>query len=120
MQKLLFEATWDKALSGTDRELIKQIFNKHTVQLDTVSCYLIRSARNHHNHFLVTVLIHNETAIEQIFIERDVSLQMEYGQYTQKFTQPKLVIPSHISMPWTFIFEHVAQNTGEVLTITIH
>ncbi|MEG0386067.1 MAG: SLAP domain-containing protein [Solibacillus sp.] len=119
MQKLQFEAAWDKTLSDMDRKLISQIFNNQMVKSDIVSCDLIRSARNHHNHLLVTVLIHNATAIEQMFIERDVSLQMKHGRYTQQFTQPKLVIPSYTSMPWTFIFTYVAQNTSDVLTIII-
>ena len=119
MQKLQFEATWDKTLSSKDRELITQVFNKRTAQSDTVSCDLIRSARNHHNHLLVTVLIHNTTVSEQRYMERGVSLQTENGRYTQKFTQPKLIIPSYTSMPWTFIFEHVGLDAGDVVTITI-
>ena len=120
MQNLQFEAAWDKTLSDMDRDLITQVFNKQKVPLDTVSCDLIRSARNYNNYFLVTVLIHNATATEQMFTERDVSLQTKHGRYKQKFTQPKLVIPSYTSMPWTFIFEHVELDAGDVLTITIH
>lgn len=120
MQKLQFEAAWDKTLSGIDRDLITQVFNKQKVPSDTVSCDLIRSARNYYSYFLVTVLIHNATATEQTFTERDVSLQMTHGRSKQRFTQPKLVIPSYTSMPWTFIFEQVALDAGDVLTITIH
>lgn len=120
MQELQFEATWDKTLSSKDRDLIMRVFNKRKVTSNMMSCDLIRSARNYNDDFLVTVLIHNATATEQIFMERDVSLHTEHGQYKQKFTQPKLVIPSYTSMPWTFIFEQVTLDDGDVLTITIH
>lgn len=120
MQNLQFEVTWDKTLSSMDRDLITQVFNKQKVPPNTVSCDLIRSARNYNNHFLVTVLIHNATATEQKFMERDVSLQMEQRQYKQRFTQPKLVIPSYTSMPWTFIFKRVTPDARDILTITIH
>lgn len=117
MQKLQFEATWDKGLSDGDRAFITQAFNKRLLQADTLSCEILRTARNHHGHLLVTVLIHNATACEQTFIAREVHLQTTHGQFTQTFTQPKLVIPSGVSMPWTFIFEQVPQNAGDALAI---
>lgn len=120
MQNLQFEVTWDKTLSNMDRDLITQVYNKQKVLSNTISCDLIRSARNYKNDFLVTVLIHNATATEQTFIERAVSLQTEQGQYRQRFTQPKLVIPSYSSMPWTFIFKQVELDAGDVLTVVIH
>lgn len=119
MQKLHFEATWDKTISDGDRALITQAFNKRFVQVDTLSCEIIRSARNHHGHLLVTVLLHNTTAFEQRFMAREVHLQTKHGQFTQKFTQSKLVIASGVSMPWTFIFEQMPPNAGDVLAIQI-
>lgn len=106
MQQLQFEASWDKALAAQDRQNIEKIFNK-TKHLNTsdIICSPIREAINHKGALLVSVLVHNFTNYPLTFNHARLLYSIQGEVIADKaFTLPQLVIPSHVSMPWTFIF----------------
>ena len=105
MQKLQFEAAWDKTISAQDRLLIEQAFYKTKEQDGRISCHVIRTAINHKKQLLITTLIHNRTDQQLNFRNREVSIITEAGKFTQNFTIEALEIPPYCSMPWTFIFD---------------
>ena len=105
MQKLQFEAAWDKTISAQDRLLIEQAFYKTKEQDGRISCYVIRTAINHKKQLLITTLIHNRTNQQLNFRNREVSIITASGKFTQNFTINALEIPPYCSMPWTFIFD---------------
>lgn len=105
MQKLQFEAAWDKTISDQDRLLIEQAFQKTKEQDEHISCYVIRTAMNHRKQLLITMLIHNRTDQQLNFHNREVSIITEAGKIAQNFTMDALEIPPYCSMPWTFIFD---------------
>ena len=110
MQRLEFEAAWDKTIAPADRKVIIDLFNQ-TKEQQTESIVLlpIRQALNHRNDLLATVLLHNFTdsvfsleAIDLSYLENDRVIA------THHFSFPGLILPKETSMPWTFIFpEHV-------------
>ncbi|MEK5185218.1 SLAP domain-containing protein [Solibacillus sp. FSL W7-1324] len=105
MQKLQFEAAWDKTISTQDRLLIEQAFQKTKEQDQPISCDVIRKAINHKKQILITTLIHNRTEQQLTFNNRKISIITEKGQITRNFTIDALSIPPYCSMPWTFIFD---------------
>ncbi|MEK4386129.1 SLAP domain-containing protein [Solibacillus sp. FSL W7-1464] len=105
MQKLQFEAAWDKTISDQDRTLIEQVFDETKEQDQRISCCIIRTAVNHKKQMLITTLIHNRTDQQLSFHNREVSIITEEGGITQNFTSEALQIPPYCSMPWTFIFD---------------
>lgn len=105
MQKLQFEAAWEKTISPQDRLLIEEVFHKTKEQDKYISCYVIRTAINHKKQMLITTLIHNRTDQQLNFHNREVSIITEPGNFTQNFTIDALKIPPYCSMPWTFIFD---------------
>lgn len=105
MQKLQFEAAWEKTISAQDRLLIEEVFHKTKEQDKYISCYVIRTAINHKKQMLITTLIHNRTDQQLNFHNREVSIITEPGNFTQNFTIDALKIPPYCSMPWTFIFD---------------
>lgn len=106
MQQLQFELSWDKAIAALDRQYIENIFNetKHSMVAELL-CSPIREAINHKEELLVTVLVHN-------FSERSLTFNNKKVRYSidgeiiaeEELTLPTFVIPSRVSMPWTFIF----------------
>lgn len=105
MQKLQFEAAWEKTISPQDRLLIEEVFQQTKEERKLVSCCLIRTAINHKKQMLITTLIHNRTDQQLNFHNREVSIITEPGNFTQNFTIDALKIPPYCSMPWTFIFD---------------
>ena len=105
MQKLQFEAAWEKTISAQDRILIEQVFQKTKEQNQRISCSVIRTAINHKKQMLITTLIHNRTDQQLNFHNREVNIITEAGEITQNFTIDTLKIPPYCSMPWTFIFD---------------
>lgn|SRR5690606_33500035 len=105
MQKLQFEAAWDKAISAQDRSLIEQVFHETKEQDQPISCCVIRTAINHRKQKLIIALIHNRTNQQLNFRNREVSIVTKTGVITQNFTIDALEIPPYCSMPWTFIFD---------------
>lgn len=105
MQKLQFEAAWDKTISDKDRSIIEKVFDDTKEQDQRISCSVIRTAINHKKQLLITTLIHNRTDQQLNFRKRKVSIITASGKFTQNFTIDALEIPPYCSMPWTFIFD---------------
>ncbi|WP_339171099.1 SLAP domain-containing protein [Solibacillus sp. FSL R5-0691] len=105
MQKLQFEAAWDKTISTQDRLIIEQAFQKTKEQDQLISCDVIRKAINHKKQILITTLIHNRTDRHLTFNNRKVSIITETSRIARNFTIDALKIPPYCSMPWTFIFD---------------
>lgn len=105
MQKLVFEKAWERTISKQDQHWIETRFEQTKDQNDLF--IPLRSARNHQNNLLVTVLIHNTRANPLDL--REISLKLfekdkEITMHT--FSEPRLVLEPYTSMPWTFIFPH--------------
>lgn len=105
MQKLQFEAAWDKTISDKDRSIIEKVFDDTKEQDQRISCSVIRTAINHKKQLLITALIHNRSGQQLSFHNREVSIITKEGEITQNFTIDVLEIPPYCSMPWTFIFD---------------
>lgn len=105
MQKLQFEAAWDRTISAQDRLLIEDVFHQTKGENKIVSCCFIRMAINHKQQMLITTLIHNRTDQQLDFHNREVSFTTEAGKITQNFTINAFRIPPYCSMPWTFILD---------------
>lgn len=106
MQHLQFEASWDKALAAEDRHTIENIFQE-SKHLNSTKIHLvpIRQAINHKEELLVTVLVHNFTEYPLNFHDTRLLYTIQGEAIANHvFTLPALVIPSNVSMPWTFIF----------------
>ena len=106
MQQLQFEASWNKAISPQDRKYIEKVFadTKHLNSID-VMFSPIREAINHEEALLITVLIHNFTDKPLTFENKELLYRIGGEVIAEKlFTLPRLVVPSKVSMPWTFIF----------------
>lgn len=117
MQKLTLEPAWEKTISAQDRAQIEQIFQHTSNQNENeLVCSLIRTAINHKQQMLITVLIHNFSSHMIDFENREVRCLLEQGSVAQNFTIPALKIPSQTSMPWTFIF----QNSSDFLFTTLY
>ena len=105
MQKLQFEAAWEKTVSDQDRLLIEHVFHQTKEQDPTVSCCVIRTAVNHRQQTLITTLNHNRTDQSVDFQNREITIVTDEGLITHNFTIDALEIPPYCSMPWTFIFD---------------
>ena len=111
MQRLEFEAAWDKTIAPADRKVIIDLFN-HTKneQTDSIVFLPIRQALNHRDDLLATVLLHNFT--NSVFSFEDIDLAYTENNRliaTHHFSFPDLTLPPATSMPWTFIFPKHAQ-----------
>lgn len=105
MQKLQFEASWEKAIAPADRLVIEQLFHETQASLTQgVQCEMVRTAINHKQQLLITVLIHNATETSLSFSHRNVAYTTTNDTIVQAFHLPALRIPPQRSMPWTFIF----------------
>lgn len=106
LQKLMFESSWDKALSSKDRKDIEAIFlETNENNLENIRLSPIWNAVNHRGELLITVLVHNFTQKTLTFNEkRLVYIENDEIVAESSFTLTTLVIPSKVSMPWTFIF----------------
>jgi SLAP domain-containing protein len=106
MQKLQFEASWNKALSIKDRDLITTIFNETKDSGSSAIVFSpIREAINYKKDLLITVLVHNFSHAPFTFENaRLVYLNGQEVLAESTFTLPALTIPPYVSMPWTLIF----------------
>lgn len=106
MQKLIFESSWDKALSNKDRKVIEDAFLKTaTLNSNNIQFTPLWQAFNHKDELLVTMLIHNFTSEFVSF--NDIQLRyLESNKMIAEhlFHHPTLAIQASHSMPWTFIF----------------
>ena len=60
MQRLEFEAAWDKTIAPQDRKNIEDIFNNHPITKEQgVDFIFLWEATNHRGDLLVAVLIEN-------------------------------------------------------------
>ncbi|WP_058306091.1 SLAP domain-containing protein [Gracilibacillus massiliensis] len=103
MQKLVLEEAWKTTISDQDHQDIVTIFNKTKETLKKI--IPIRSAFNHRDDLLITVLLHNFTDTKLDL--RNVTIQLvkeEETLATQKFQDNRLLLEPITSMPWTFIF----------------
>lgn len=110
MQKLKFEAAWDKTISSKDREYIENVFAQTPlVNMNGVQFTFLKEATNYNGHLLVMVLIHNSCE-KDLVIENTV---IEYRRKGQKIASDTFHLPFIIhpktSMPWTFIYQYSHQ-----------
>lgn len=105
MQRLFFEAAWDKTIAPQDRSRIEEIFAETAFdKKNDIAFSPVREAVNHRKELLVTVLVHNFKNQEITFADTKLGLRCD-GKLTAEhvFSMP-LSIPPETSMPWTFIF----------------
>ncbi|WP_052000644.1 SLAP domain-containing protein [Gracilibacillus boraciitolerans] len=108
MQKLYFEKAWEKTISDHDKQYIKNRFEQtKNEQEHNIKLVPIRIAYNHRNDLLVTVLIHNFEAVTNDLSTINVELFEHSTQIGEEnFTEHRLQLEAHTSMPWTFIFPY--------------
>lgn len=106
MQKLEFEASWDKSLSSKDRREIEEIFlQTYKTESQDILLTPIWQAVNHKSELLITVLVHNFSEEEITFYNRKLAyIENENFLAEHTFTLQTLIIKPKVSMPWTFIF----------------
>jgi SLAP domain-containing protein len=106
MQKLQYEASWDKALPMNDRERIISVFKEtNTHHQPTIKFTPLWQATNHRGELLITVLVHNFSRDVFSFNNTKLSYIAENEVIAEHaFTIPALAIQPETSMPWAFIF----------------
>lgn len=114
MQKLEFEAAWDKTIAPQDRRDIEEIFNERLVdKKQGVDFIFLWEATNYKGDLLVAVLIENRNSNELLM--ENVAIQYEYqgrDPVISTFTLP-FTIKNKTTMPWTFIYSQ--PNKKELL-----
>jgi SLAP domain-containing protein len=116
MQKLQFEASWDRTIYALDREKIQKTFDE-TCLPETRATKLtpLWQALNYKHDLLVTVLVHNFSQQPLSFLKRKIAyLENQKVMAEHSFTLPALMIEPETSMPWTFIFP--AESVSEQAT----
>jgi SLAP domain-containing protein len=105
LQKLVFESAWDKTLAPKDRSEIERVFSEiNTEGKKEKQAVILKTAFNHKQEFLVTVLLNNYSKIPMLLLGKKV-VYKENGQTLGKFESAyTLEVPVQTSMPWTFIF----------------
>ncbi|MFG6497146.1 SLAP domain-containing protein [Fictibacillus sp. UD] len=109
MQNLAFESAWDRTLAHQDRSEIERVFSRldHDQKVGQ-QAVILKTAFNHKEEFLVTVLVNNYSN-ELFSLEGKKVLYNESGEHISEMkSQYKLEIPAQTSMPWTFIFPAAA------------
>jgi SLAP domain-containing protein len=106
MQKLQFEASWDKTISAVDREKIQKAFGETCLPENRVTKLTpLWQALNYKHDLLVTVLVHNFSQQPLSFLRRKITyLENQKAMAEYIFTLPALMLEPETSMPWTFIF----------------
>ncbi|NBJ69482.1 MULTISPECIES: SLAP domain-containing protein [Clostridia] len=106
MQRLIFEAVWDRTIDARDRERIKHVFEQVN-EMDKPLCpfLLLNQVHNHRGDLLITVLIQNGLETNWILHHQTLTYyEANTPIATETFSDKRLVIPGKCSMPWTFIF----------------
>jgi SLAP domain-containing protein len=105
LQKLVFESAWDKTLAPKDRSEIERVFSEiKDKEKDVHQAVILKTAFNHKQELLVTVLLNNYSKIPMSLLGKKI-VYKENGQALGKFESAyKLEVPAQTSMPWTFIF----------------
>ncbi|GGB39849.1 SLAP domain-containing protein [Fictibacillus barbaricus] len=105
MQKLEFESAWDRTLALPDRLKIEQVFSElDHEQNEGQQSVILKTAFNHKNDFLVTVLVNNYAKQPFSLAEKNVVYKEKAGTISEMDSPYSLEVPAHTSMPWTFIF----------------
>ncbi|SHN27900.1 SLAP domain-containing protein [Gracilibacillus kekensis] len=112
MQTLVLEEAWERTISEQDHQDIITIFNKTKEARKKI--IPIRSAFNHRDDLLITVLLHNfaDTKLDL----RNVTIQLlqeDETLATQHFQDNRLLLDPATSMPWTFIFPENSYSSLE-------
>lgn len=116
MQKLQYEASWDKALPAQDRIRIEEVFQETSRPGQKIIAFTpLWQAQNYRGELLVTVLVQN-------YGDKLLSFHNQRIRYIEKgevlaehaFTIPALIIQPQTSMPWAFIFpvESLMKQSG--------
>ena len=114
MQKLYFEAAWDKTIAPIDRKKITNHFHQQTKQLqDGVHLSFLWNARNYKGEQLITVLIHNFEDINLRLHHTVISYYEQGKQLTNATFSLPIEIAGNTSMPWTFIFSETNETTAD-------
>lgn len=106
--KLVFEAAWERAIAPIDRKQIEQLFLETK---DYSNHTIIRTAINHKQQLLISVLLHNHSDEERRFSNQPIRFQ----SIEQNFSIDALVIAPRTSMPWTFIFDSTIGYHSEII-----
>lgn len=105
MQKLVFESAWDRTLAQKDRLEIERVFSAINIEgKNEKQVVILKTAFNHKQEFLVTVLLNNYFKIPMSLLGKKVVYKEKnrtLGEFESAYT---LEIPAETSMPWTFIF----------------
>jgi SLAP domain-containing protein len=105
LQKLVFESAWDKTLAPKDRSEIERVFSViNTEEKKEKQAVILKTAFNHKQEFLVTVLLNNYSRIPMSLLGKKVVYKEKdqtIGEFESSYT---LEVPAQTSMPWTFIF----------------
>ncbi|MBN3553751.1 SLAP domain-containing protein [Fictibacillus nanhaiensis] len=105
MQKLEFESAWDKTIARQDREEIERVFSElHSEEHVRQQAVILKTAYNHKEEFLVTVLINNYSTEPFSLIGKKVLYTEEEHTISEMASRYTLEISPDTSMPWTFIF----------------
>lgn len=105
MQKLEFEAAWDRTIAEKDRNWITHIFNSYPINEESgVHFTFLREAYNYKGELLVMVLIHNCQDIPLNLNHTLITYDRNEGTKVAGIFDVPWVIPSKTSIPWTFIF----------------
>ncbi|WP_181833146.1 SLAP domain-containing protein [Bacillus taeanensis] len=111
-QELVYEPTWKRVLSEQDHDLIEKIFERTPPPTEGEIQFIpIRAAYNHRGDLIATALIQNSKNSSFSVYELTL-IYKENGTELAKhvFTIPRLHIPPHTTMPWSFLFPKEAQD----------
>ncbi|GAA0338307.1 hypothetical protein GCM10008967_30730 [Bacillus carboniphilus] len=121
MQKLKFEASWDKAISEQDREQILNVFKETHPNGHDVEFTPLWQAVNHKGELLVTVLVQNYSGNDVDFHNKKLRYTVNQEMVAaHTFTIPALVVEGETSMPWTFIFPVESLKNSDFEGGTLH
>ncbi|RLL47766.1 SLAP domain-containing protein [Oceanobacillus piezotolerans] len=125
MQRLEFEAAWDKTIAKRDREKIIDIFQGLTHKDKGIVFTFLKQAINHRNDLLLMVLIHNYNAERAVFKSPKIRVKKQENIIAEyQFERQPPDLKGNTSIPWTFIFpqgsyvKQVDYSDAELILIT--
>ncbi|WP_349408894.1 SLAP domain-containing protein [Pseudalkalibacillus sp. SCS-8] len=104
--RLVFEPSWEKAISDEDRKTITRLHEQNPIQKGVLQFTPIRAAMNHHGALLAMVLIQNGWD-EPFTVDGIPFTYTEEGRGVIaecQFRIAQVHVPAGASMPWTFVF----------------
>ena len=103
MQKFIFDPSWDRALSESDRQDILTLFGNTKTSTDMFP--LLWTAVNYKGELLITVMIHNFSDNPIDFANTVLQYKVNDEVLAQhRFDLPNVKLDSTESTVWTFIF----------------